>query len=213
MIWYLIGVYITNRTLHGRLEIPNFSSRVEKNISFIRCAHSWNIFQHSKRNFVSPRGHVISSIYVDDDIDIGIDQDDKKKDSYTLTKPHKPPAEKMSGKEQESSTTRLLQTACQPLASRKIHCKWNQNQIKNMIYVSKIHLGEQGWHTGESTSPGFKSRQQCHICGVGWLICCWFFSCWKRFFTGYSGFRLSSKSNILKSNKVTKVALNSWRHL
>ena len=23
---------------------------------------SWNIFQHSKRNFVSPRGHVISSI-------------------------------------------------------------------------------------------------------------------------------------------------------
>ena len=79
MIWYLISVYITNRTLHGRLEIPNFSSRVEKNISLIRCAHSWNIFQHSKRNFVSPRGHVISSIYVDDDIDIGIDQDDKKK--------------------------------------------------------------------------------------------------------------------------------------
>ena len=27
-----------------------------------RCAHSWKIFQHSKRNFVSPRGHVISSI-------------------------------------------------------------------------------------------------------------------------------------------------------
>ena len=26
-----------------------------------RCAHSRNIFQHSKRNFVSPRGHVISS--------------------------------------------------------------------------------------------------------------------------------------------------------
>ena len=34
-----------------------------KNISLVRCAHSWNIFQHSKRNFVSPRGHVISSIY------------------------------------------------------------------------------------------------------------------------------------------------------
>ena len=27
-----------------------------------RCAHSWSIFQHSKRNFVSPRGHEISSI-------------------------------------------------------------------------------------------------------------------------------------------------------
>ena len=34
-----------------------------KNISLVRCAHSWNIFQHSKRNFVSPSGHVISSIY------------------------------------------------------------------------------------------------------------------------------------------------------
>ena len=51
MVWYFIGVYIINRTLHGRLEIRNFSSRVEK------------IFQHSKRNFVSQRGHVISSIY------------------------------------------------------------------------------------------------------------------------------------------------------
>ena len=34
-----------------------------KNISFVRCAHSWNIFQHSKRNLVSPHSHVISSIY------------------------------------------------------------------------------------------------------------------------------------------------------
>ena len=51
MVWYFIGVYVIKRTLHGRLEIRNFSSRVEK------------IF-HSKRNFVSPRGHVISSIYL-----------------------------------------------------------------------------------------------------------------------------------------------------
>ena len=35
-----------------------------KNISLVCCAHSWNIFQHSKRNFVSPCGHVISSIYL-----------------------------------------------------------------------------------------------------------------------------------------------------
>ena len=41
-----------NRTLHGRLEMQNFSSSVEK------------YFQHEKRNFVSPRGHVISSIYI-----------------------------------------------------------------------------------------------------------------------------------------------------
>ena len=39
---------IINRTLHGRLEIRNSSSRVET--------------IHSKRNFVSLRGHVISSI-------------------------------------------------------------------------------------------------------------------------------------------------------
>ena len=30
MSWYFIGVYIINRTLHGRLEIRIFSSRVEK---------------------------------------------------------------------------------------------------------------------------------------------------------------------------------------
>ena len=47
MVWHFIGVYIINRTLHGHLEIRNFSSRVEKNISPVRCAHSWNIFQHS----------------------------------------------------------------------------------------------------------------------------------------------------------------------
>ena len=29
MVWYFIGVYIINRTLHCRLEIQNFSSRVE----------------------------------------------------------------------------------------------------------------------------------------------------------------------------------------
>ena len=29
-----------------------------KNISLARCAHSWNTFQHSKRNFVSPSGHI-----------------------------------------------------------------------------------------------------------------------------------------------------------
>ena len=62
MVWYFIGVYIINRTLHGRLAIQNVSSRVEKNNSLILCPHSRNIFQHSKRNFVSLCGHVISSI-------------------------------------------------------------------------------------------------------------------------------------------------------
>ena len=30
MVWRFIGVYIINRTLHDRLEIRNYSSRVEK---------------------------------------------------------------------------------------------------------------------------------------------------------------------------------------
>ena len=30
MVWHFIGIYIINRTLHDRLEIQNFSSRVEK---------------------------------------------------------------------------------------------------------------------------------------------------------------------------------------
>ena len=46
--------------LYNKLNIT-WPPRVE-NISLVRCAHSWDIFQHSKRNFVSPRGHVISFI-------------------------------------------------------------------------------------------------------------------------------------------------------
>ena len=40
MVWLFIGVYIINRTLHGRLEVQNFSSHVDKNISLIHWAHS-----------------------------------------------------------------------------------------------------------------------------------------------------------------------------
>ena len=57
MVWYLISVYIINKTLRGRLEIRNFSSRVEK------VFHSFAVLTRKKRNFVSPSGHVISSIY------------------------------------------------------------------------------------------------------------------------------------------------------
>ena len=62
MVWYFIGVYIINRTLHGRLEIRNFSSRVEKIFHSFAALTREIFFQHSKRNFVSPCGHVISSI-------------------------------------------------------------------------------------------------------------------------------------------------------
>ena len=36
---------------------------VLKNFSLVRGPNLWNIFQHSRRNFVSPRSHVTSSIY------------------------------------------------------------------------------------------------------------------------------------------------------
>ena len=36
MIWNFIGVYIINRTLHGRFEIQNFSFRVEKYFTSVR---------------------------------------------------------------------------------------------------------------------------------------------------------------------------------
>ena len=49
MVWYFIGAYIINSTLHGRLEIQNFSSRVEK------------YFTRSLRSLV--KYYAISSIY------------------------------------------------------------------------------------------------------------------------------------------------------
>ena len=50
MVWYFTGVYIINRTLHGRLKIRNFSSRVEK-IFHSFDALSREIFFNSRRDF------------------------------------------------------------------------------------------------------------------------------------------------------------------
>ena len=57
--------------------------------------------------------------------------------------------------------------------------------------------GEQGWRSGESARlppmcPGFDSRTRRHMWVefVGSLLCS------ERFFSGYSGFPLSSKTNI-----------------
>ena len=65
MVWhmYFIGANIINRTLSGRFRDTKFPLSCLRNLSIVRCAHSWKIFQHSKRNFVFPRCHVISSIY------------------------------------------------------------------------------------------------------------------------------------------------------
>ena len=63
MVWHFIGVYIINRILHGRLEIQNFSSSVEKYFTSERSERVKYFFQHSKRKFVSPRGYVITTIF------------------------------------------------------------------------------------------------------------------------------------------------------
>ena len=59
--------YIINRTFHTK-KLLKWNGLVFHwylfNKQNICCAHSWNIFQHSKRNFISPYGDVISSIYL-----------------------------------------------------------------------------------------------------------------------------------------------------
>ena len=63
-IEWLILVYIINRIIHGRLEIWNLSSRVHiryltrslRSLVRYRC-------EHSKINSISPRDHVLFSIY------------------------------------------------------------------------------------------------------------------------------------------------------
>ena len=37
MVWYFIGVYIINRTLHGHVEIRNFSCCVEKYFQYLKA--------------------------------------------------------------------------------------------------------------------------------------------------------------------------------
>ena len=43
MVWHFISVYIINRTLHGRLEIRNFSSRVETRVKYFS---QWKLCRH-----------------------------------------------------------------------------------------------------------------------------------------------------------------------
>ena len=54
MAWYFIGVYIINRTLHGHLEIRNFSC-----VTLTR-----EIFFNPRREIPYLRAAMISSIYL-----------------------------------------------------------------------------------------------------------------------------------------------------
>ena len=61
-------------------------------------------------------------------------------------------------------------------------------------------FGEQGWCSGESTRlppmwPRFDSQSRCHMWVEFVVGSC---PCSERFFSGYSGFPLSSKTNISK---------------
>ena len=49
MVWHIIGVYIINRILHGRLEIRNFSSRVEKKYFTSERSERVKYFFNSRR--------------------------------------------------------------------------------------------------------------------------------------------------------------------
>ena len=60
---HFINIYIKNRTLHGRLGIRILSSCAESISHSFASLTRERYFQHSKIKFVSPRGHVISSIY------------------------------------------------------------------------------------------------------------------------------------------------------
>ena len=57
-----ISIYEINRTLHGRLGIRILSSRAESISHSFASLTLERYFQHSKIKFVSPSGHVISSI-------------------------------------------------------------------------------------------------------------------------------------------------------
>ena len=85
----------------------------------------------------------------------------------------------------------------------KLKSKFSLNLFSVMgLDCRPVGLGEQGWRSGESARlppmwPGFESRTRRLTCTwvefvVGSLLCS------ERFFSGYSGFPLSSKTNISK---------------
>ena len=94
-------------------------------------------------------------------------------------------------------------TLTNPFLHSRVTCSHTGQIIqrkKRKFYCFLIILGSKGWRSGESTRlppmwPGFKSRRRRHMWVefvVGSLLCS------ERFFSGYSGFPLSSKTNISK---------------
>ena len=61
---HCINIYIINRILHGRLEIRILPSRAESISHSFASLTRERYFQHSKIEFVSPRGHVLNILYM-----------------------------------------------------------------------------------------------------------------------------------------------------
>ena len=61
---FILSIYKIDGTLHGRLGILILSSRAESISHSFASLTRDRYFHHPKIKFVSPRGHVISSIYV-----------------------------------------------------------------------------------------------------------------------------------------------------
>ena len=73
-------------------------------------------------------------------------------------------------------------------------------QLRRTLGLSHSFIGEQGWRSGESARlppmwPGFKFRRRRHM-WVEFVVGSP--PCSERFFSWYSGFPLSSKTNISK---------------
>ena len=64
MLWYFIGVYIINRTLHGHLEIANFSSCVKKNIFHSFAALTREMFFDTRREISCLRAAMWYPLYI-----------------------------------------------------------------------------------------------------------------------------------------------------
>ena len=77
-------------------------------------------------------------------------------------------------------------------SKRNLGSCWLKTLLANK--VASVWTRSKGWRSGESVPlppmwPGLKSRRRCHK--VSWVHS-------ERFFSGYSGFPLSSKTNISK---------------
>ena len=97
-----------------------------------------------------------------------------------------------------ASRINKLCTNCNLYTKRRLHDLY---VLVDLAFVPMvINVGSKGLRSGESARlppiwPGFKYRRRCHIWVefvVGSLLCS------ERFFSGYSGFLLSSKTNISK---------------